>query len=125
VRGFLAGGKLRVLFPRKDTPANGEKLHILNHWEWQRRGIIMSSGTYQDIWDALKKNTKKEIVVRCNPEHMETLIQAVKKIKSTENAARKRLDDPSLPHWGRLKVAVDKRQGTVKFSLTYSLGDLL
>jgi hypothetical protein len=56
---------------------------------------------------------------------METLIQAVKKVKSTENANRKRLDDPSLPHWGRLKVEIDRKQGTVKFSLTYALGDLI
>jgi hypothetical protein len=56
---------------------------------------------------------------------METLIQAVKKVKSTENAARKRLDDPKLPHWGRLQVDIDRKVGTVKFSLTYALGDLV
>jgi hypothetical protein len=63
--------------------------------------------------------------VRCPPGHMETLIQAVKKVKSTENAARKRLDDPSLPHWGRLVVVKNVQQRTVRFSLTYALGDLI
>jgi hypothetical protein len=82
-------------------------------------------GTYQDIWLALKENTQGTIVVRCPPGHMETLIQAVKKIKSTENAARKRLDDDSLPHWGRLKVEKNTKERTVKFSLTYALGDLI
>jgi hypothetical protein len=84
-----------------------------------------NSGTYRDIWEALKANTQKEIVVRCPPAHMETLIQAVKKVKSTENAARKRLDDPALPHWGRLVVEKDIKARTVKFSLTYALGDLV
>ena len=84
-----------------------------------------TSGTYQDIWNALKNNTQKEISVRCHPSHMETLIQAVKKVKSTENAARKRLDDPKLPHWGRLVVDKNVKEKTVKFSLTYSLGDIL
>lgn len=84
-----------------------------------------NSGTYLDIWKALKDNSSKSIVVRCPLGHMETLIQAVKKVKSTENAARKRLDDPQLPHWGRLKVEIDRKLGTVKFSLTYSLGDLI
>lgn len=82
-------------------------------------------GTYQDIWRALKDNTDKQVTVRCPPAHMETLIQAVKKIKSTENAARKRLDDPALPHWGRLIVEKNKQERTVKFSLTYALGDLI
>lgn len=82
-------------------------------------------GTYKDIWDALKANTQKEIVVNCPPYHMETLIQAVKKIKSTENANRKRLDDPSLPHWGRLVIEKDVERRLVKFSLTYALGDLI
>lgn len=84
-----------------------------------------NNGTYAEIWNALKENTRAEIVVRCPPAHMETLIQAVKKIKSTENAARKRLDDPSLPHWGRLVVKKNTKERTVKFSLTYSLGDLV
>jgi hypothetical protein len=85
-----------------------------------------TAGTYKDIWNALKNNTTKTIVVRCNPLHMETLIQAVKKIKSTENAARKRLDDPTVvPHYGRLKVEIDKDKRTVKFSLTYAVGDIV
>lgn len=84
-----------------------------------------TSGTYTDIWNALKANTQKQIVVRCPPQHMETLIQAVKKVKSTENAARKRLDDPDLPHWGRLRVEKDEDKRTVKFELTYALGDLI
>lgn len=84
-----------------------------------------TSGTYRDIWDALKANTQKIVVVRCPVGHMETLIQAVKKVKSTENAARKRLDDPSLPHWGRLVVEKNTKERTVKFSLTYALEDLL
>lgn len=84
-----------------------------------------SSGTYRDIWEALKANTDKTITVRCPPAHMETLIQAVKKVKSTENAARKRLDTPELPHWGRLVVVKSTKDRTVKFSLTYALGDLI
>lgn len=84
-----------------------------------------NKGTYLDIWNALKANTQKEIVVRCPTGHMETLIQAVKKVKSTENSARKKLDDDRLPHWGRLKVEIDRKQGTVKFSLTYALGDIV
>lgn len=83
-----------------------------------------TTGTYQEIWDALKANGDRTIVVNCRPYQMETLIQAVKKIKSTENAARKRLDDPSLPHWGRLIVEVDKDNCKVKFSLTYSVENL-
>jgi hypothetical protein len=84
-----------------------------------------NAGNYGAIWNALKANTQKFVVVRCPVGHMETLIQAVKKVKSTENAARKRLDDNSLPHWGRLKVEIDRKQQTVKFSLTYALGDLI
>lgn len=85
-----------------------------------------SAGTYKDIWNALKENTQKTIVVRCPPVHMETLIQAVKKVKSTENAARKLLADPALaPHFGRLKVEIDKKENLVKFSLTYAVGDLV
>lgn len=84
-----------------------------------------NSGTYQDIWNALKGNSRKEVVVRCPRGHMETLIQAVKKVKSTENSARKKLDDEKLPHWGRLKIDIDRAAGTVKFSLTYALGDLV
>lgn len=87
--------------------------------------VSPNSGTYNDIWNALKRNTQKSIVVRCPIGHMETLIQAVKKVKSTENAARKRLDDPAAPHWGRLKVEIDRKLGTVKFSLTYALGDII
>jgi hypothetical protein len=81
-------------------------------------------GNYQQIWKALKANTRAKIVVRCKYDHMETLIQAVKKIKSQENSARKRLDDPSAPHWGRLVVDKDIDAGTVTFSLTYALEDL-
>lgn len=84
-----------------------------------------NSGTYQEIWEALKANTTKEIVVKCPPGHMETLIQAVKKVKSTENAARKRLEDDQLPHWGRLTVKKDVKGRTVTFGLTYALGDLI
>lgn len=81
-----------------------------------------NSGTYRDIWDALKAHTRLQIVVRCPPGHMETLIQAVKKIKSTENANRKRLD---LDHWGRLVVEKDVEKRIVKFSLTYAMEDLV
>ncbi len=84
-----------------------------------------NKGNYQQIWEALKANTIKKIVVICPEGHMETLIQAVKKIKSTENANRKRLDDPQLPHWGRLVVDKNIKKGTVTFSLSYSLGDLI
>lgn len=84
-----------------------------------------NAGTYKEIWQALKDNSQKTIVVNCPAYQMETLIQAVKKIKSTENAARKRLDDPQLPHWGRLVVEKNSKERTVKFSLTYSLGDLV
>lgn len=84
-----------------------------------------NAGTYADIWNALKTSAQHSIVVRCPPPHMETLIQAVKKIKSTENANRKRLDDPSLPHWGRLTVKKDIAGKTVTFGLTYALGDLI
>lgn len=83
------------------------------------------SGDYKEIWRALAEHTQARIVVRCNPAHMETLIQAVKKIKSTENAARKRMDDEKLPHWGRLTVEKDAEIGTVKFGLTYSLQDIV
>jgi len=84
-----------------------------------------TSGNYEQIWRALAANTKAAIVVNCPPWHMETLIQAVKKIKSTENANRKRLDDPALPHWGRLVVKKDVDNKTVTFSLTYALEDLI
>lgn len=84
-----------------------------------------TNGTYNDIWTALKTHTQKTIVVNCPPVHMETLIQAVKKVKSTENAARKRLDHPDLPHYGRLVVEKNIKERTVKFSLTYALGDLI
>ena len=86
---------------------------------------VPDSGTYEQIWAALKSNTKAKIVVNCPPYHMETLIQAVKKIKSTENANRKRLDDERLPHWGRLRVDKDIDKRTVTFSLTYALGDII
>lgn len=56
---------------------------------------------------------------------METLIQAVKKVKSTENAARRRLDDPRLPHFGRLTVKKDIENKTVVFGLTYALQDII
>lgn len=85
-----------------------------------------TTGTYKDIWEALKANTTKTISVSCHPWQMETLIQAVKKIKSTENAQRKRMEDMELfPHWGRLVVHADKKNKTVTFGLTYSVGDLL
>lgn len=86
---------------------------------------VPDSGTYEQIWAALKQNTRAKIVVNCPPYHMETLIQAVKKIKSTENANRKRMDDPDAPHWGRLKVDKDIDGRKVTFSLTYALGDLI
>lgn len=81
-----------------------------------------NKGNYQQIWSALKANTSKKIVVNCPPQHMETLIQAVKKVKSTENANRKRLD---LDHWGRLIVNKDIEKRTVTFSLTYAMEDLI
>ncbi len=84
-----------------------------------------NKGNYQQIWGALKANTQAKIVVSCPPQHMETLIQAVKKIKSTENAARKQLNDPRLPHWGRLVVEKNEKKRTVAFSLTYALEDLI
>lgn len=84
-----------------------------------------NKGNYKQIWEALKANTVKKIVVRCPVSHMETLIQAVKKIKSTENANRKRLDDDSAPHFGRLVVDKNIEQGTVTFSLTYAVQDLI
>ncbi len=84
-----------------------------------------NSGTYKQIWGALKENTAKKIVVRCPVGHMETLIQAVKKVKSTENAIRKRLDDDKLPHWGRLVVDKNIKAGTVTFSLTYAVENLI
>jgi len=84
-----------------------------------------TTGTYQEIWEALKANTERTVIVNCKPYQIETLIQAVKKIKSTENAARKRLDDPSLPHWGRLVVDADKQAGKVRFSLTYAMENFL
>lgn len=85
-----------------------------------------NKGTYKEIWEALKNHSDKKIVVKCPRGHMETLIQAVKKIKSTENAARKRLEDMEMfPHWGRLVIHKDLQAGTVSFSLTYSVGDLV
>ena len=84
-----------------------------------------TTGTYTEIWEALKSNPERSVVVNCKPYQMETLIQAVKKIKSTESAARKRLDDPSLPHWGRLVVDADKQAGKVRFSLTYAMENFL
>jgi hypothetical protein len=84
-----------------------------------------NKGTYIQVWRALANNTQAEIVVNCPVSHMETLIQAVKKIKSTENAARKRMDSDELPHWGRLVVQKDLKAKTVTFSLTYALGDIV
>lgn len=85
-----------------------------------------TAGTYKDVWNALKNNTQRTIVVRCPPGHMETLIQAIKKVKSIENSARKSLADPeSAPHYGRLKVKIDKENNLVQFSLTYAVGDLV
>lgn len=81
-----------------------------------------SQGTYQAIWHALAQNTQEKIVVRCPAGHMETLIQAVKKIKSTENANRKRI---GAPHWGRLTVSKDEKAGTVSFGLTYAMENLV
>lgn len=80
-----------------------------------------NSGTYREIWDALKNNTQRVVVVNCPHDHMETLIQAVKKVKSGENVARKAFD---APHWGRLIVEKDVKKGTVSFSLTYALEDI-
>lgn len=87
--------------------------------------LANSTGTYLQVWRALANNTQREIVVKCPVSHMETLIQAVKKVKSTENAARKRMDDPNLPHWGRLVVRKDLLTKTVAFSLTYALQDII
>lgn len=88
--------------------------------------VAPTPGTYRDVWAALKNNTQKTIVVRCPPGHMETLIQAIKKIKSIENSARKSLEDPlQAPHYGRLKVKIDKEKQLVQFSLTYAVGDLV
>lgn len=82
----------------------------------------MKTGTYAEIWHALKKYPDKTVVVNCPVWKMETLIQAVKKIKSTENAALKNLD---LPHYGRLKINIDRDAKTVAFSLTYSMQELI
>ena len=82
-------------------------------------------GNYETIWKALKNAPDGSVVVNCKTQHMETLIQAVKKIKSTENAARKRLDDPSVPHYGRLVVTRDRENQQITFSLTYALENLV
>ncbi len=83
---------------------------------------VPNSGTYMQVWRALAANTREKVVVDCPIGHMETLIQAVKKVKSTENAARKRL---GVSHWGRLVVHKDLKAKKVTFSLSYAMEDLI
>lgn len=71
---------------------------------------------YEKIWRELKD--KREVKIRCRESHHRTLIQAVMKEKSKENAPRKALD---LPSYGRMKYEVKKLMGdmvTITFRLT-------
>ncbi len=67
---------------------------------------------YKELWDTLK--IKKKVTIRCRPEKMPTIIQALMKEKSMENAPRKALD---LPSFGRLEYKANKEDGTVTFKL--------
>ena len=67
---------------------------------------------YATIWAAIKKHRK--VLIRCRPEKMVTLIQAVKKEKSKEVAPRRALD---LPAHGKLEIKRWKDKGEVEFNL--------
>lgn len=67
---------------------------------------------YASIWEAIKKHRK--VLIRCRPEKMATLIQAVKKQKSREVAPRRALE---LPAFGKLEIERRKDKGEVEFKL--------
>lgn len=56
---------------------------------------------YSPIWEELKK--KRTVVVKCRAAKAATLVRAVKKLKSKEQAPKIALD---LPSFGKLKINV-------------------
>lgn len=83
---------------------------------------------YQIAWERLRDvPVGTEVIVECDMSARETLIQAIARIKSQENTARKALD---LPSFGPTKVVRYIRNPgdsvcRVGFSLTFSLEQLL
>ena len=67
---------------------------------------------YASIWTAIKKH--KRVKIKCRPEKMATLIQAVKKEKAREVAPRRALE---LPAYGKLEIIRRTEEGLVEFKL--------
>lgn len=62
---------------------------------------------YEKIWNAIKKSYEaknpalRAVVIRCRASKVDTIVLAVKKIKSAENQTRIALD---LGRYGKLKI---------------------
>ena len=69
----------------------------------------------------------KEVIIECDPRSRETLIQAIARIKSQENTARKALDLPSFgpTKVNRYKTKPGDETCKIGFILTFSLEQLL
>ena len=81
-------------------------MKMLSRWRFQL------ARRYASIWSALKKH--RRILIRCRPEKMTTLIQAVKKEKAREVAPRRALE---LPAYGKLEIVRRRDKGEVEFKL--------
>lgn len=79
--------------------------------------VLNTERKYERIWHAIKNNTSdKPVIVHCKAgPFQKTLIQAVKKEKSKENAPRKQV---GVAHHGEL--IIDRFDDRVEFSLRYN-----
>jgi len=93
-----------------------------------RANHIPVKSAYQIAWERLRDvPAGQEVIIECEPSARETLIQAIARIKSQENTARKALD---LPSFGPTKVVRYIRQPgqflcRVGFTISFSLEQLL
>lgn len=69
----------------------------MQHW-----GILLAR-RYAEAWQELKKT--RSVTLRCHPEKVSTIIQAIKKEKARENAPRIALE---LPSFGKLSFVWKK-----------------
>lgn len=67
---------------------------------------------YEEIWQKLKLH--KKLTIRCKVPLMDRVIQAVRKEKATENAAKRALQ---IPFYGELTVEKKEKDGKIIFGL--------
>lgn len=68
---------------------------------------------YASIWSQLKKTGKA--IVRCKPAKIRTIVQGVKKVKSTENTINRSL---GLKTYGELEIKRFPDKGEIHFRQT-------